>query len=306
MVRWRERLAAAVFTASLLAPVTSAAQQELGNKALGTAGIGAGSPPPPGIYVADRVLYYTANELVGTTGNRLPVGLDIDAAAGVIGAGATWGFKHTGVSLGVSLSAPVARVVATTQAPQASLDRSGLGDLYAQPLRLGWRTKRFDALVGYAFYAPTGPYETGGNDGIGRGRWSHEVSLGSTVYFDAGRTWRLSALGSYELNERNMSIDVTRGNTIQIQGALDDTLFKTLDIGLAGYALWQVSDDSGSALPPALSGLHDRAFGLGPEMDLNIALLGRLLVRYEHDLVVRARPLGQIFIVGLSVAVWSP
>lgn len=60
---------------------------------------------------------------------------------------------------------------------------------------------------------------------------------------------RVSALASYDVNSRKRGIDITRGNTLQVQGGGGFPVAKVLTMGLAGYALWQVTDDRGTALP---------------------------------------------------------
>ena len=73
-------------------------------------------------------------------------------------------------------------------------------------------------------------------------------------------------------------------------------------MGVASYALWQLTDDTGRDLPETLRGLRDRAFGLGPEVDVNLkSIRSRIAVRYCHDVAVRARPLGQVLVVGFTI-----
>ncbi len=299
----RLALVASIAVALLTAAPSLAQQQNLGHKTLGTLGLEAGSQAEPGLYLATRALFYAADELKDRKGNRVPVGIDLDAFANGLGISGVLKLGTLGTYVGASIGVPIARVSLNVDRPEASIDQFGLGDVYVQPIRLGWRLPRLDLGIGYAFYAPTGRFEPGGRDGVGRGQWAHEFSVGGTVWFDQGRTWNLSALASYELNERKRGIDITRGDTVQVQGGAGKTLLGFVQVGLAGYALWQVSDDSGADLPPALRGARDRAYGLGPEVDVFLApIRTKLTVRYEHDLASRSRPQGQILVVGLTFA----
>jgi hypothetical protein len=292
----------ALCTMVLLFGAAPSGAQDLGHKLVGTLGLGAGSQPESGLYLADRFLLYHANEVFDRNGRRIPVNVDLDAIANGFGIGGTLELPWLSTYVNASIGVPVARVSLQTDRAEVGVDKFGLGDLYVQPLKLGWKLSQLDVVTGYAFYAPTGHFAPGRNDGVGSGQWTHEFSLGGTAYFDRDKTWRLSALTSYNLNLRKRDIDITRGDTVQIQGGASKTLFGILEVGLAGYALWQVKDDRGGDVPPVLRGARDRAYGLGPEIGVTIApLRSRLTVRYERDIEVRSRPRGEILVIGLTV-----
>lgn len=281
----------------------SARAQDIGHKIPGTLGLDAGVKPRAGISLVDMFVAYGANSAVDRHGNAIPLGLDLDALAGMLAASVTVDLFRLPISYTASLGVPMAHVHASTTRPEASLDRFGLGDVFAQPIKLGFRMWRVDIVAGYAFYAPTGRFEQQG--GIGRGHWTHQVSLGGAVYFDGARTWSLSALASHDTNTKKRDVDITRGDTIQIQGGLGKTLFQIFRIGVAGYWLEQTTDDAGSNLPAVFRGARDRVFGLGPELDVAIPQMkGRIVARYEHDFGVLSRPEGQIFTLTFGTAVW--
>jgi hypothetical protein len=146
-----------------------------------------------------------------------------------------------------------------------------------------------------------------GGSATSSGRVTHEFSGGATRYF-TDRTWLLTALVSYELNMRSRGIDITRGDTVQIEGGAGTWLFgKSVETGLASYALWQVRDDRGTGVPPAVLGGRDRVFGLGPEGAVLIkALHAEVRGRYEWDFGVRSRPKGNLVVVTISFLVHHP
>lgn len=286
---------------ALLGTVPAGAQ-DLGHKLVGSLGLGAGSQPDTGLYLADRFLSYRADELFDREGHRIPGDIDLHAIANVFGISGTLKLPWLSTYVNGAVGVPVSHLTLEADRLTVGVDTFGLGDIYVQPLKLGWKLGQFDVVAGYAFYAPTGRFEPGGREGVGSGQWTHEFSLGATVYLDRGRTWQVSALASYDLNLRKRNIDITRGDTVQVQGGVGKTLFGILQVGLAGYALWQVQDDRGSAVPPALRGARDDAYGLGPEIGLVLApIRSRLSVRYEYDIAVKSRPRGQILVIGLTV-----
>jgi hypothetical protein len=233
-------------------------------------------------------------------------GLDIGATANVIGASLVLKPPRAPY-LSFAFGLPVAEISLRVDDPRVNLDRSGFGDLFVQPLKAGWRTPRLDVVASYAFYAPTGRFEPKGGGGVGRGFWTHQLSMGTAVRIDTARRARASVLASYDINGRKRKIDIQRGNTIQLQGGAGMRVASPVDAGLAGFALWQVSDDRGADIPQALRGARDRVFGLGPEINILVpALRARLDLRAEWEFGVRSRPQGRILVASLTTVAWRP
>ena len=294
-----------VAMALVLASAPGVAQQ-LGHKVMGSLGLYAGTQPDAGLYVLNQFGSYGSNDIYDRYGHRIPVNLNVNAVANFAGLQATLRLGHS-VYLNIAAAGPVSHVSLTSDQPEASVDEFGLGDIYVQPVEIGWKAEHMDIVGGYAFYAPTGLYIPHGSGGIGLGQWTHEFSLGGTVYFDRAKAWRFSSLASYDLNQRKEGIDITRGDTFQIQGGAGKRFrigknLGTLDVGAVGYGLWQVRDDRGADLPAALRGARDVALGLGPEADYTVARIrSRFTVRYCQDVVAKSRPLGRILVIGIVV-----
>ncbi len=293
--------------ALLILAAPHAQAQDLGHKLLGGIGIDAGVQAEPGFYLSDRIVRYDANRLRDRDGNLVPIrGLKIDVVANAFGASLTLKPKNAPY-LSFAFALPLADISVNANDPRIAVDRSGFADIFVQPLKLGWRFPHGDIVTSYAFYAPTGRFEPRGREGVGRGFWSHQFSLGGAVFSGRQRQIRASALLSYDLNLRKRGIDIRRGNTLQVQGGAGVRFARIATIGIAGFALWQVTDDSGADIPPMLRGARDRVYGLGPEIDLLIpALRTRLDLRAEWDFGVRSRPQGRILVAGLTIALWRP
>ncbi len=297
--------------ASLLAALISAPParaQQLGHKVLGSAGMFAGSQPDSGLYVVYQFASYGSNEIFDRVGHSIPVpGLDLDASTNVFGLQFVFRLTHS-LYFNVTAAGPISQISANAANPEASVDDFGLGDIYVQPIKLGWKWRQADLVAGYAFYAPTGLYVPHASGSVGLGQWTHEFSLGTAVWFDRAKTWSLSVLNSYELHQRKEGIDITRGDNFQFQGGTGKTfrprsqLLPRVDLGAAGYGLWQVRDDRGADLPAALRGARDLDFGLGPELGIVVApVRGRVTLRYVRDVTVKSRPLGHVFLVQLTI-----
>jgi hypothetical protein len=291
-----------------LALASAVRAQDLGHKLPGLIGLDAGKAPEPGFYLVDRVVYYRADEIRDRHGDVVPVeGLRLGVLAN--GLGVAWAMELPEVAARASftIAAPLVDVHLNSDRPEASVERFGLGDIFIQPLKLGWRKDRFDAVTSYGLYVPTGESVVAGGQGVSNGQFTHEFAGGGTYYFDEGRRWYATALASYQLNQQKRGVDITRGDIVQVQGGMGVRVNRRLDVGIVGYALWQVRDDRGADVPPALRGARDEAYGLGPEIVLSLSPLpARIRFRYERDLAVKSRPKGQIFLFGLEFAAWRP
>jgi len=283
------------------------AQQQVGHKLLGTLGADAGVQIPPGVYAVDQALWYSANRINDQSGNTVPIpGFDMNALGNVVGVSGTFLIPHLGYWTG-AIAVPIARIHIGTGDARANFDEFGLADVYVQPVGLGWSFERFDVVTSYAFYAPTGHFQPKSLGDIGNGYWTNEFSAGGAVWLNRSRAWRVSALASYDLNSKKEGVDITRGDTVQVQGGMALSLFGPLEAGVAGYGLWQVTDNSGSDLPDALRGLHERAVGIGPDVAVTIPQLrARVDARYEWDILARSRPVGRILAVTIGFTFWQP
>lgn len=286
----------------LMTSIAEAQVQDLGHRFPAGAGLDAGTQVDQGLYLGHRLVWFASSRLRDRRGGVIPVeGLDIDAFANVFGVAGTK--ELGGLYLSAALAIPIVKLSLDSDDPAASVDRLGLGDVFVEPIKLGGRLSHADVVGSFSVYAPT---SQGERTGVGRPQWSHQLAAGGTLFFeDDRRGWRLSALASYVHNGKKRGIDLTRGSTLQIQGGIGGRVFDAVDLGVAGYALWQVSDDRGADLPVQLRGARERAFGLGPEIDVMVpALRSRLSARFTWDLDGRVRPVGTILVVGLSVVAW--
>ena len=122
----------------------------------------------------------------------------------------------------------------------------GFGDLAIMPLGLGWSFKdKVDLSFYYTFYAPTGKYETGATDNVGRGYWTHQFQLPTYFYFMEKATAVL-VMPTFEMNGVVKDSDVRAGNRLTIEYGISQYLTSWLDIEILNGHNWQVGDDKGN------------------------------------------------------------
>jgi hypothetical protein len=296
--------------ADLLSGAKGAIAQDLGHKLPGLIGLEAGKVPEPGLYFIDRLVWYEADEIRDRNGNVIPIGpFNLQALSNAAGVMYTTKLGKQSTYFTATAAAPLTHFTTNVQDhPEASIDKFGLSDIFIQPARFGWRFKRFDAVASYGLYLPTGRFQLFGGKTVSSGQVTHQFSAGGSIYANKNRDAFVTALASYDLNRRKRDIDITRGDTIQIQGGAGFSRMKgTIEAGAAAYALWQVRDDRGTALPPVLRGGRDRVYGAGPEVAVFVkAIRSQIRTRYVWDIGVRSRPSGNLFVVGLNVVLQRP
>jgi hypothetical protein len=118
--------------------------------------------------------------------------------------GLSYTFKPAGAPFVVSAQAAVPLVWLSVHSdkPLVAIDRSGLGDIFVQPVKLGWQRPHYDLVTSYSLLAPTGRFEPRSDASVGRGYWGHILSIGGAGYLDTAHTTLASALVSYDLNQR--------------------------------------------------------------------------------------------------------
>jgi len=270
-------------------------------------GIDAGTQGPPGLFLVYRLIDFSAHTARDGSGNALPIpGLKIGARANA--AAVVFTAKPRGAPyLTAVASLPLAAVSFVSDVPPVALHNHGLADIFIGALRAGWKLSRHDVVASYGFYVPVGQFDPRDAASVGRGYWIDQFALGGAAYFDSTRNERASVLVSYERNRPRRGIESKRGDLLEIQGGAGRPVYRNVSAGVAGFALWQVSDDRGIELAPELAGMHTRAFGLGPEIDVTIPRRRmRVELRPEWDFGVVARPQGLVLVVGVEYLAWMP
>lgn len=331
---------------------TAPAHAQHGDWLLGSFGFQGASQPPEGLYYMNQFSYYhtsssdfaaTGTLKCGTRGGLCSsanlngsASLDLFIDANII----TWTspFKIFGANYGLNLIIPFAIADASGNAslePVLSLPgnslalptaggsggstKGSIGDIYFEPLNLGWHFKRLDLIASSGFFAPSGPYNASAMLNIGFGHWTGVFGLGSVAYADAERTWSLSVYSHYLLYASQMGRDYTLGNAVPFEwGAaktfnLKGEIIQQATIGAIGYAQWQVTNNSIGANPTTkptamiidnLSSTKAQVYAAGPGINL-LTRYGFYSLRWYEEFGAHATPSGNqlMFSVALPLPI---
>ena len=198
-------------------------------------------------------------------------------------------FGHTRIEVeadlgaGATLSAgPVTRTVTAARRVRIEDEEEGFGDLFVEPILLGWHGKKHDITLGYGFYAPTGAYDEGRLANVGLGFWTHQWQ-GAAYYYFNNRTTALMFAPTYEWHSKKYDKNVRPGQNMTIEYGISQYIHERVEVGVTGYHQWQITKDSGKYTNR--KDVKDRISGVGGQLTLwpvkqKLAVVGR--VNWEY------------------------
>jgi hypothetical protein len=152
----------------------------------------------------------------------------------------------------------------------ANISPTGIGDLYVEPINLGWKLKKADVKVAYGFVAPTGKFDETGSDTTTTDYWGHEITFATTAYLDKTKLTQVSFNTNWEFHQKKRHEDLKVGNNMTLEAGVGKIFVKNqgkqlIQFGVVGYAEFQLTNDSGTAAPVLTANNKDRVFAIGPE-----------------------------------------
>jgi hypothetical protein len=268
----------------------------------------AGYLPDPGVYLRNDFFWYQGNAKALPFSGKVEANLRGRLFADMVNL--TWvtplKFQEVTYAAGI-IWAPYANTFLKGQAQVGKFinitregDYTGVGDLVLTPLILGWHSKYFHLLGLFNVYAPVGSYSTGRILNTGLNRWAVEPNIGVTfVHPKYGQ--EVSVFLGYTVHFRNPATDYTTGNEFHLEYFVGQHLPKGFALGLAGYYVQQVTDDTGTGA--ILGPFRGTKVALGPCLTYNTKIAGHLVganIRYYNEVYTKNRLDGQCLWVTLS------
>lgn len=255
-----------IFLPLLLVLAVSGQVFAFGHYTPGVEGINAATVPPPGFHYLMYNVFYNSDTLTDDNGDNLGVGLDLNVYANAHRFVYVTQKKVLGADFGFNAIIPLIYTDVSIKALGVDEDTFGLGDIYLEPVILGWHLPRWDFVAAVGVYMPTGEHDDVSSPG--RGYWSVMETLGATFYFDENKTISASILTRWLQNTEDDDRYTTPGADMVAEYGLGKTipLSETflLTAGVAGYSYVQLDEDSGNG---AADGKYV-AHAVGPEIRL--------------------------------------
>jgi hypothetical protein len=249
---------------SALASTAVAGEGGSGEYIGGFTDFASGYVPPKGVYFSLDSYYYHAEASKVAAGGRLAA--DVDADVWIALPQVTWITPLTiaNASYGMAIAQPFGDISMDVGIAPLGLDVSsntfGLGDTILVPLILGWHTEAIHVSGSVSVFVPTGSYDDDRALNLSKNYWAIDSAVAVSYLTKTGLD--LSTSVGYTINFENNDTDYDSGDVLHIDFAAGQTFAKVWKAGLAGYAIVQITSDTGDG---ATQGdFKSDVYGLGP------------------------------------------
>jgi hypothetical protein len=295
-------------------------------------------PKESGLYVSSYNFYYQSGRLNDDNGRETPLPdtdpdlfADVDvymmAVPFLLVEKRVFGEEHKNIDYAFLIT-PVfgntsldASLSIDGQNSQPVDSQFGFGDLYVQPLWLGFAptgrfVDRFQFSLQWGFYAPTGKYDTDEDasapsgrsadpDNIGAGFWTNQFRAAAQLnpWKFAGPAFIVAA--TYEVNSQKDRLHLTPGDHFTLNWGYSHLLPTNfgnwlVDFGPAGYNSWQATSDNGRG---RANGDQDEVHAVGFQLGLvEACALSAFYFHYFYEYEAEDRFQGHV--LGLSFSVF--
>jgi hypothetical protein len=251
--------------------------QNRGVYPLGLSAINSGVTPGPGFTYNNSFLLYARDEQKGGAGQIVASGqqsvlLDMNTLVWV----SSGQIEALGnATFSSALTIPIANNSLSSSIRGPISGGEGFGDVYLQPVILGWRKEWVDVRGILGVLAPTGRFSAGATDNVGNGYWTPVLASGETFYLSADRTMTVSLFDMYEFHSTQYGTDIRPGETFDLDYSVMKSLAlpfedARLQVGLVGYEAWQTTAKIGPNMTPAEEAQRYRVNGIGAGLNLTL------------------------------------
>jgi hypothetical protein len=230
----------------------------------GQMGLNSGIMPAPGFSYINITIGYRSSAFNGPSGSAIPVtgNYNIWASENIFYYTPDLNVLHGNLGMYFILTPATGSLAAEIQTQNPGIPNlnaagggSGLGDLFIQPIGVGWHLKRADIQVDEGVMVPTGRYEPGATNNVGFGYFGNHFMSGETVYITKNKGTSANLFTDWEVHGARPGTNGTNktpGQAFTMEWGLGQVLpikknfSQLLQLGLVGYDQWQVTQNGGT------------------------------------------------------------
>lgn len=280
------RAPATLSLALLMAPAAQATEGASTYQA-GVENFMTGAAPPPGFHLLSYLNVYSADTLRDATGQARPVpGFQLDATA--LATRVVWSSPIPVMGGNLLMHAIVPLVDLKISAGGQSQRKTGLGDITFGPAIAFHHSPSLHSVLALDLLAPTGRYAQADMTNLGANHWSIQPVYTVTRIDPAG--WNADFKATLNINRRNSATDYRSGTELCIDYAVGWGLGHGWTLGVGGYLMRQLTDDTQHGASVADS--RSRAAAIGPSVRYDNGRGWFITAKFTSESGVRNRPDG--------------
>jgi hypothetical protein len=229
-------------------------------------------PTDPGTYFSNYLYFYSASTSVVPVNGQPALDVSTDVYFEI--AQFTWVTKYTllGGNYGFGLGVPLGYVSVDVGVPPSGVNEStsafGFGDAILVPALVAWHSGNFHSNFAISVFAPTGEYNKNHVLSLSKNFWAIDGSYAGSYLTETG--FDLSGAVGYTVNFENPATHYKSGDVVHLDLAIGQNLSKQFKVGVVGYAVVQVTGDTGSGAVLGSFESDVYAAGLAGEYDSKI------------------------------------
>lgn len=287
MKRVSRPAAAAALALAGLAPIVNAAEGGGSSYPGGVENYLTGAAPPPGFYVVEYLNVYRANTLKDGSGNDVPLPT-FGVSANVAATRLVWSTKTEIAGGNVVWHSIIPLVNLKVEVPGQSQTRSGLGDITFGPAIAFHHSPAVHSVAAIDLVAPTGRYDKNDLANIGRNYWSLQPVYTVSRIDPAGFNGDFKL--TFNFTQKNKDTDYKSGNEVYLDYAAGWGTGNGWVLGVGGYAMRQLGDDSQAG--QSLANSRGAALAVGPSIKYDNGKGWFITAKLSRETGVKNRPQG--------------
>jgi len=297
----RSRSFGVLFTLGLTLPAAFATESGGSVYAVGAETVMPGVRPGPGANVfAEFTNFYQSNSLVDSKGQAALPGFHLGVSAFAVKFLHNWGVHVLGGTL-VS-GAAVLYVDETLTLPSGKGSKAGFSNPDIEPAVIAYDRGAWHWWYGADIFAPGFQYNKRDLVNIGQHNFAYAPS-GAFTYFPQ-RSTEISSKVQYIVNGKDSATDYRSGNELVWEYDAMQNISKRVAVGGNGFFYKQTTDDAQNGL--ALQASRGRDFAFGPEIRCRVGAKLELIGKYQRDMLVQNRAVGNSFWFELGLPIGRP
>jgi hypothetical protein len=231
----------------------------------GFAGFAAGYVPPvPGWYFADDLYYYDASISALAVNGKVALNVSTTVVFDIAELMTVTDLKILGGNYAAAIALPIGNVKVDVGINplgiRGSTSTFGIGDAILIPALVGWHAGNWHTAYALSVFCPTGEYDPNKALNLSKNFWAIDNAYSASYLTATGLD--LSGSLGYTVNFENSRTHYKSGDVVHLDLAFGQNLSKELKVGIVGYAVIQVSGDSGSGAN--LGSFESNIYGAGP------------------------------------------